>query len=192
VTSLRTQLDWFTKVQWLLGLCLVLLAAAFFVFGYRPCTVRQSELHQQLDSKRRDLLNNTARVRILPDVERAVTELEVRVDNYDKQLPRQQDLGQFIRDIHGVVRDADLRRVTVQPGVPHRSELAGNTVVSELPIALRFEGDFLSVFNFLRKTEEMQRLTRVRDLKLKNADRQGSKPGQVEVELSMNIYFSEG
>lgn len=192
MSSLRTQLEWFTKVQWLLGLCLAMFAVAFFVFGYRPCTVRQSELAQQLDSKRRDLLSNTARVRILPDVERAVNELEVRVDNYDKQLPRQQDLGQFIKDINSVVRDADLRRVAVTPGVPHRSELAGNTVVSELPIALRFEGDFLSVFNFLRKTEEMQRLTRVRDLKLKNADRAGSKPGQVEVELSMNIYFSEG
>jgi hypothetical protein len=47
----------------------------------------------------------------------------------------------------------------------------------------------MSVFSFLRQTEQMQRLTRVKELKLKSSDR-ADKAGQVEVELSMNIYFA--
>jgi hypothetical protein len=35
----------------------------------------------------------------------------------------------------------------------------------------------------------MQRLTRVQALTVKG---KGQKPGEVEVEVSMNIYFSEG
>ena len=62
---------------------------------------------------------------------------------------------------------------------------------AEWPISLKFEGDFMNVFSFLRKTEEMQRLTRLRGLRLKGLDH-GGKAGQVQVELSMNIYFSEG
>ena len=86
-----------------------------------------------------------------------------------------------------MVRSAALRKVTVTPSViPTRSEL-----FAEQPVSLKFEGDFLSVFSFLRQTEEMQRLTRVRELRLRSDDR-AARPGQVEVELSMNIYFSEG
>jgi Tfp pilus assembly protein PilO len=77
--------------------------------------------------------------------------------------------------------------VFVTPSImPVRSEL-----FDEQPVSLTFEGDFVNVFSFLRQTEEMQRLTRVKELKLRSSDRTG-KSGQVEVELSMNIYFSEG
>ena len=54
------------------------------------------------------------------------------------------------------------------------------------PIKLTFEGDFISIYSFLRNTEEMPRLTRVRDMKLSSRD----KTGQVKFELTMNIYFS--
>jgi Tfp pilus assembly protein PilO len=69
--------------------------------------------------------------------------------------------------------------------MPVRSEL-----FAEQPVSLKFEGDFLKVFSFLRQTEQMQRLTRVRELKIKN--NRSNKPGQVEVELSMNINLTEG
>jgi hypothetical protein len=36
----------------------------------------------------------------------------------------------------------------------------------------------------------MQRLTRVKNLKIRSTD--AAKSGTVQVELSMNIYFSEG
>ena len=75
---------------------------------------------------------------------------------------------------------------TVEPGVPVRSDL-----YAEWPISLKFEGDFKNVFNFLRRAEEMQRLTRVKGLRVRSIDTSG-KSGQVQVELSMNIYFAEG
>jgi len=61
---------------------------------------------------------------------------------------------------------------------------------TQWPIAPKFEGDFASVFAFLRRAEAMQRLTHVKGLKVHSTD--NGKSGQVQVELSMNIYFSEG
>ena len=49
-----------------------------------------------------------------------------------------------------------------EPGVPNRTDL-----YTEWPIALKFEGDFNSVFAFLRRTEEMSRLTQVKSMKVK-------------------------
>ena len=49
-------------------------------------------------------------------------------------------------------------------------------------------GDFANVFSFIRRLEEMQRLTRVKSLSVHCKD---GRLGQVDVNLAMNIYFSE-
>jgi Tfp pilus assembly protein PilO len=186
VTTLRNQLDWCTKAQAILGVCLGLLLVGFYLFGYRPSSAKVADLQMEIDHKRVSLLNNNTQVKILPAVVVAVNELKTRLDKYDKQLPRQQELDRFIKDIDTMVRSAALQKYSVNPSVlPIRSEM-----FAVQPVSLKFQGDFIKVFSFLRQTEEMQRLTRVRELKIKS-DR-AAKPGQVEVELSMNIYFSEG
>jgi hypothetical protein len=58
----------------------------------------------------------------------------------------------------------------------------------EIPIVMSFEGDSSNVFGFVRRLEEMQRLARVKQMTVKAKD---GKPGQVDVSLTMNIYFSE-
>jgi len=47
---------------------------------------------------------------------------------------------------------------------------------------------FQNVFSFIRQLEEMQRLARVKQMTVKCKD---GKAGQVDVSLTMNIYFSE-
>jgi hypothetical protein len=56
----------------------------------------------------------------------------------------------------------------------------------QMPIELKFEGDFSNVFSFLQQTEAQKRLTRVKKIELKAKDRE---PGQVQVQLTMNIYY---
>jgi len=185
MSPLRNQLEWCTKAQAILGVVLAFALGLFYVCGYRPCSLKQADLQMEINHKRRQLNDNNTQVAVLPALIEAVNELQKRLEKYDKQLPRQQELDRFIKDINTMVHNASLRRVDVRPSVmPIRSPL-----FAEQPVSLKFEGDFMSVFSFLRQTEQMQRLTRVKELKLKNNDRAG-KSGQVEVELSMNIYFS--
>jgi hypothetical protein len=66
--------------------------------------------------------------------------------------------------------------------MPSRSDL-----FLEMPLTLTFEGEFSSVFGFLRSAEEMQRLTRVRGMTLRVKD---PRAGQVHAEVAMNLYFS--
>jgi len=185
--SLQNHAEWCARAQWVLGISLAAALVVFYLFIYGPNSQKLDDLYMQIDAKRRDLTSNQTRVQILPSVLLAVNEMRTRLEKFDKKLPKQPELGRFINDITEVSHQASLRRVTVEPGVPVRT----GGLFAEWPIALKFEGDFLNVFSFLRKTEEMQRLTRVRGLKLRGAE-PGAKPGQVQVELSMNIYFSEG
>ncbi|MEO6434773.1 MAG: type 4a pilus biogenesis protein PilO [Tepidisphaeraceae bacterium] len=183
--ALQAQAESGARVQWVLGISLVVMVVGFYAFMFRPSSQRLDDLAMQIDAKRRDLNSNRSRVRILPDVMLAVTEMQARLDRFDKKLPKLPDLSTFMNDVTAASHQASLRNMAMNPGVPVR-----NNGFAEWPIALKFEGDFNSVYSFLRRAEEMQRLTRVKGLKVQGAN--AAKPGQVQVELSMNIYFSEG
>jgi Tfp pilus assembly protein PilO len=185
--TLQTQAEWCARAQWVLGITLFVMIVGFYALAYRPNKEKLDGLDMQIATKRRDLTSNRSRVQILPDVLLAVNEMRNRLERFDKKLPKAPELHGFINNITEVSNQAGLRnKWTVEPGVPLRSEL-----YAEWPISLKFEGDFKNVFTFLRRAEEMQRLTRVKGLKVHAIDASG-KSGHVQVELSMNIYFAEG
>jgi type IV pilus assembly protein PilO len=162
---------------------MLLLILVFYVFGYRPTSARLVSLRQEIENQRRELKGNQLRTQIRPELEQRVNELQRKVDRFDKKLPKQQDFGQFYNDITFLGRQSALSKCAVEPAaVPRR-----NDGVVELPIDLRFEGNFLNVFSFLRQIDQMQRLTRVQNLKVIAK----GNTGQVEVQLSMNIYYAE-
>ena len=183
--ALRTQADWCARVQLILGVALIVVLSGFVALIYRPSSERLTDLRRQTEEQRNRLNRNLTEVSILPAVMNEVGRMQMRLEHFDKQLPKQPDLGPFINDITEVSHQTSLRKMTVEPGVPNRTDL-----YTEWPIALKFEGDFGSVFAFLRRTEEMSRLTQVKSMKVRSTD--NGKSGQVQVELSMNIYFSEG
>jgi Tfp pilus assembly protein PilO len=186
--TLQTQAEWCARAQWVLGISLAVMVVGFYALVYRPNSQRLDDLNMQIASKRGNLASNRTRVRILPDVLLAVNEMQTRLERFDKKLPKQPELHGFINSITELSNNVGLRnKWAVEPGVPIRNEVDR---YAEWPISLKFEGDFNNVFAFLRRTEEMQRLTRVKGLKLRGTD--AGKSGQVQVELSMNIYFSEG
>jgi Tfp pilus assembly protein PilO len=171
-------------MQWVAAGLLVASLGGFYVLGYRPRQSQLRDLESQIASKRRELEANQAKVLELPRLILKVEKLQARVERNGKKLPRQLELGRFMNDLTQVGQQTMLRNFTVMPMGSRRMEL-----FFEQPICLNFEGDFLQAAMFLRQVEDMQRLTRVRRLHIRNRD---DKSGQVEVEVTMNIYFSEG
>lgn len=181
--TLQKQIRSCARVQWTLASCMFVMVGSFYLLGYRPTIARQKMLAAQIVEKQRELMAARLQTRILPDVASEVEQLKAKLERSKKSIPRQQELPQFIRHVTQLSQQAALRRFGYKPGVPNRGEL-----VSELPIQFGFDGDFVNVFSFLRNTEEMPRLTRVRGMTIKSRDR--DRGGQVQVQLSMNIYFS--
>lgn len=181
--TLQSQAGWCARAQWILGTSIVALCAAFYLLGYRPSTARQTDLRAQIDLKTRELDSNRRETSIRHTLQLEVDELRHRLAQFDKQLPRQVDWGQFLNDITLLRDRAGLRDCHIIP-----TGAKPNDTFVEYPIHVKFEGDFLSVFSFLRQLEGMQRLTRVRDLTVKTRQ-PGS--GIVDVTLAMNIYYTE-
>jgi Tfp pilus assembly protein PilO len=178
--TLQSQIGWVNRARWALAAAVVLLLAAFWFFGYRPQTAQLATLRRLIGNEERELAAGKTQTSILPTVAADVKNLQTRLQRA-KSMPRQQELPAFIRDIWQLADQAALRKFYLTPGVPAREER-----FNQLPVKLTFEGDFVSVYSFLKRSEEFQRLIRVRGLNVKSKDKQG----QVGVQLTMNIYFA--
>jgi Tfp pilus assembly protein PilO len=179
--NLQNHVRWFSRAQWMLGVMMVACLGTFFLFGYRPQMARLHQLQAEIGRSQYELQDSQFRTRTLPIVASDVKRLRQQLDA-SRKLPSPQELPQFLKDITQLGAQFSLHPFTFKQGLPSHGEL-----FSELPVTLSFEGDFMDAFNFLRCTEQMQRLIRVRDLNVKSKDAQS---GRVEVQLSINIYFS--
>lgn len=182
--SLQSQIGLCARAQWILASGMLVFLVSFYLLGYRPHSQHLGGLQAQMQAKQRELDTDRSRASTLPIVEFEVEKLRLKLQRFDKKLPKDPQLGQFLESLARLREQYSLRNWNYQPGVPKRTEL-----FSELPIQINFEGDFLNACTFLRQTEEMQRLTRVRSISIRSKD---GKLGQVEVQMAMNIYFAEG
>jgi Tfp pilus assembly protein PilO len=183
--ELKNQLLWCRRVQWGLLAALVVLSGVAYLFGIRPANAALDQTHQQYADARLELDQDQDRTKRLPQVEMEIQRLRQRVERFDKKLPKQQDLASFINDVTHISDQASLHKLAWHlDSKPRQADQ-----FTEMPIQFTFEGDFQSgVVEFLRGTEDMQRLTRVRKLELKSSD---ALDGQVKAQLTMNIYFGE-
>jgi Tfp pilus assembly protein PilO len=181
---LQSQIRRYSKAQWALAGGLLLATAVFYALGYRPLAGRLQSLKAQTEAERRGLTQNLSKAGELPSLTLRVERLQARVERHGKTLPRQPDMGQFMKDITQVGQQSMLRQFEVHPLGSRRGDL-----FFELPISMKFEADFMNASMFLRQLEDLQRLTRIRHLDFRGKD---ARQGTVEVEVTMNIYFSEG
>jgi Tfp pilus assembly protein PilO len=182
VGDLKTRAQWYQRARLLLGVCMLTLVVGFYLFGYRPQKVRLEALRQSHADELQNLRVAEDQTRRLPDVAGDVRLLRARLER-TKRLPPQDELPACIKEIDMLGQQSALRTFDITPGSPHRQEL-----FNDMPVDLRFQGDYVDVVNFLRKLDEVQRLTRVRSIKMSSThDR---KSGQVEVQLSMELYFA--
>ena len=181
--TLQSQVGWCARAQWVLTVALLVMGLGFYLFAYRPSITRMARMRQEIASKQRELESNQVRTKVRPAVELMVRESRRKLARFDEQLPKTSEWGQFLNDITLLRDQAALRDCHIIP-----TGARPNDMFVEFPINVKFQGDFLSVFSFLRQMEQMQRLTRVRDLTVKSKD---PASGVVDVSLSMNIYYTE-
>lgn len=181
--TLRNQSGRYGTLQWAMGILALLLLALFFFATILPANRRRALAVEKTRMHRVQLAANEKEAMQLPAVKEEVKQLKSRLNGLDKKLPKRPDTDQFGREITQVSENCSLTKVNMQVGAPRRTEL-----FSEMPIGLNFTGDFTSVVAFLRQTEDLQRLTRVRNLSIKTRD---ASKGLVDVDMAMNIYFAD-
>ncbi len=169
--------------NWIVLGVLAALVAAFVLTVYRPQRNRLNDLREQAVLTRQQLQSEQAQAACLPDMVRQVDDLKQQFRDFDRRLPRQKELGEFIRDISTAILAERLENQVIEPGNPTRGPL-----YNRLPIILKFEGSFTGLGNFLARMDRMERLTRIEAITVKPIRPESPR---LQVELQMNIYFTE-
>ena len=179
--DLHTNVRWCKRMQFGMGGTLVAVMLVFYMVGYRPQIKQLEAFKSNIQREQNELRDNQNRTRLLPVVAAEVKQLQARVDD-SKQLPSQQELPEFLKEVALLAQHASLHGFSVKPGMQSHGDL-----FDLLPVSLSFDGDYRDVENFLIAAEDMKRLTRIGAISIKNEQGQ---PGQVQVQLSMNLYFA--
>lgn len=164
-----------------LGLAAAMLTVAVVVI-YRPQTQRLEQLQTQITSQKLALEEATQKVAVVPEMTRQVQAMKDRYQDFDRKLPKQQELHEFLRQISNNVDSSQLVNQSIEPGNPTRQEF-----FNTLPMIMKFQGRYLALTNFLEHLDTMERLSRVQKMILTS----DGKSNDLNIELQMNIYFTE-
>jgi len=162
---------------------------ATMVLVYIPQQRELNRLRTEISQEKVRMSDNARLCSVVPAMLRQVQTLKKRYRNFDQRLPKQIELGGFLREISGDLAQESLVNQLIEPHNPRRSEL-----FHTLPIVLRFRGTYLSLASFLKRLSEMERLTQVERLTISRDSDKPPKPGQswdLDIEVLMNIYFTE-
>jgi Tfp pilus assembly protein PilO len=179
---LNNQLARCARTQWMLAAGTLLVCAGIYALGIRPANAQLAKMDARFNAAQAILNGNQAQARNLPEIEKEIERLRQRVERFDKKMPKGQDLAEFIKEVTRISRQSSLQKLVWRPEV----KLRRSDAFAELPIEFTFSGDFAGVSDFLRRIDQMPRLTRVRKLEMR-----AGHPGWVDVRLTMNLYFAE-
>ncbi|HSV14140.1 MAG TPA: type 4a pilus biogenesis protein PilO [Tepidisphaeraceae bacterium] len=182
--DLKDQLLWCRRAQWALAAGLLLGVGVTYLAAIRPASLRLSVVAARATAQQAKLDVARARLQTLADVERDTQQLREVLERADKQLLQSGELPRVIAEVSQLGKDSLLRNVQWRADArPTRTQR-----FTELPVEFSFAGRFANVFQFLRQTEQMQRLTRVKRLSIHTGDSGDADP-QVDAQLTMNLYF---
>jgi Tfp pilus assembly protein PilO len=182
--SLETQISWFARVQATLAVVIVVAIVAFYFGWYRPATRHMRDLRATLEVSNQKLDASRSKADGLPTVTKAVTDLRRDLEAFDRQVPRHQNLPQFLESLESLKQQAGITKCSTKP-----DPIQSSGTYAEQAIHVEFEGDFAAVSEVLARVEDLDRMTRVRRLAVKGA---GAGRGAVEVQMDVCIYFLEG
>ncbi len=163
-------------------LVVIVITATFLIF--MPQGKKLDNVREQISSQKMALESDSMKASVVPTMVKQVEDMKKRYQDFDRRLPKQKELAGFLRDISDNLRQEDIPNIEIEPGNPKPEEL-----FHTLPIVMRFKGSYLSLARFLKRVDQMERLTRVQELNIaqsKNRDETG-----LEIELHLNIYFTK-
>lgn len=152
---------------------------------YMPQSRELKLVRTQIVTQEQTLIADSEKASVVPLMLQQVEAMKLRYKDFDRRLPQRQELGGFLRQISANLEKEDLTGQLIEPASPSSEEL-----FHTLPIIMRFNGSYLSVASFLRSLEDMERLTRVEKLQI-TRDKKANDSTQLDVELRINIYFTE-
>ena len=158
------------------------LVCLFILLVHLPQRHQLSEIEGQAEAQEEQLSQAKVKTSALLPLNQRVEALRLTVAKFNKRLPAPSELGNCLKQVVAKLKSAELTSDEIRPESPTTMPR-----YSELPVTIKFGGNFLSICSFLDKIEKTTNLTRVEELRLET-NRKGEP--QIRATMVMSIYYN--
>lgn len=167
----------------ILILILLGLPTASFFLVFRPENRDINNAKLEIEHKRSILNKLREETAKSKDLEQTNQEIKERIEAIEARLPSKKDVEAVIRQVADEAVAAGLEPPQMKTGKALKT-----ASYMEQPLELSTQGAFTGFYDFLLKLEQLKRITRMTDLKIK---RSTDADGVMQATFTLSIYFQD-
>jgi type IV pilus assembly protein PilO len=156
---------WYVQLGAFCALSLAAVVAFYFLYA-SPAQAEAASKLQKLQELRAEIDKGHATERKLPQFNKEVKDLEVRLEGLKAVLPEEKDVGDLISRMQMLAMQSSLKIRSFKPGT-----VVAKQLYSELPHDVEFDGTYHNLGTFLDRLSKLSRIINVSDIGIKANDK---------------------
>jgi Tfp pilus assembly protein PilO len=157
------------------------LVGGFVLFRYLPLHSRMRALNQIKSAQAQAIVKGDADNTRLSQLKEQFSNLQRDLENYEAQIPKSSDIGQFLHKIADLMNKHNLSEQVIEPQTEIETEN-----LNCIPVKMQCKGKLYQMFEFFRELQDLDRLVRIEKVRLSNDN---DYKGQVAMESRAIIYY---
>lgn len=161
----------------------LLLTAAYLAYAFmiRPANKNLAEQKERISQSLKVLNELQQATSTARDLNKQLTQLTEAINFFESKLPPHSQIHQVLEDVTVIAQKQGLTTRSIKT-----LSLKDNNGYIEQPLQMELYGSFNAYYSFLLELEQLPRITKVRELKLK---RDPANDGAATANCIMSIFF---
>jgi Tfp pilus assembly protein PilO len=157
------------------------MVAGFVLFRYLPLRKRMKSVEKTRAAQTLVVTKGMAKNEQLPGLREEIEKLQIEVNDYERQIPAERELGAFLHKIADLMNGHNLKGQFIEPG----EEVEGEEL-NYIPVNMKCKGRLKQVFEFYKSLQNLERLVRIEEVKLLNEE---DFSGEVSMQTRAVVYY---
>jgi type IV pilus assembly protein PilO len=155
------------------------------VVGYqymiKPANTHLAEVKSRVDTKFAQLAKFQQATAAAEDLTKQLEQLQEAIGFFESRLPPKSQIHEVLEQVTVIAQKEGLKPKTIRTLTEK-----DNSGYIEQPLKMELEGNFNSFYSFLLELENLPRIMKIRELKLK---KQNTDEGKIAADFIVSIFF---
>ena len=154
---------------------------AFVLFRYIPVSKDMNEINDKRKEQNVIIAKGISDKEQLLLFEEHLQKLKKRLEHYETNIPKQKDLGSFLKEISALMESNNLKDQAIQPLAEEKTDK-----LICIPVNMEGRGSLSAIYEFYKSLQSIDRQIRIKQVKLKNGS---DFNGDIKMETEIVIYY---
>lgn len=183
------------RLMLLIGaLLIVVVVVGYYFLLLSPLREEYNQKVEEREGKEAQLAQLQQEVQELEAIQRRAPEIERQLLELSKRIPDQAEVPSLLVQVEEIANAAGVTQLSIQPEGPQPPPGGGD--FQRIPVTMSFEGSYVQMQDFLRRSQNLVRLMTVNEVTYELLEAGGeettsAQPGAerlIQVEISAEVY----